>query len=51
MKNASEFKSKEASAFPVTYVRKITFTFIKRDNDIRSWSNFLVYFSHNTMST
>jgi hypothetical protein len=26
-------------------------TLIKRDDDTRSWGNFLVYFSHNAMPT
>jgi hypothetical protein len=28
-----------------------TLTLIEREDDTRSWSNFLVYFSHNAMST
>jgi hypothetical protein len=28
-----------------------TLTFIERDDDIKSWGNFLVYFSHNGMPT
>jgi hypothetical protein len=32
-------------------VRNRTLTLIERDDDTRSWCNFLVYFSHNAMST
>jgi hypothetical protein len=28
-----------------------TFTLIEREDDTRSWGNFLVYFSHNAMPT
>jgi hypothetical protein len=30
-------------------VRNITLTLIEREDDTRSWGNFLVYFSHNAM--
>jgi hypothetical protein len=29
-------------------VRNKTLTLIEREDDIRSWDNFLVYFSHST---
>jgi hypothetical protein len=32
-------------------VRNRTLTLIEREDDIRSWDNFLVYFSHNVMPT
>jgi hypothetical protein len=32
-------------------VRNRTLTLIEREDDIRSWGNFLVYFSHNVMPT
>jgi hypothetical protein len=32
-------------------VRNRTLTLIEREDNTRSWSNFLVYFSHNDMST
>jgi hypothetical protein len=32
-------------------VRNRTLTLIEREDDTRSWSNFLAYFSHNVMST
>jgi hypothetical protein len=32
-------------------VRNITLTLIEREDDTRSWGNFLVYFSHNVMPT
>jgi hypothetical protein len=32
-------------------VRNRTLTLIDREDDTRSWGNFLVYFSHNDMST
>jgi transposase InsO family protein len=35
----------------VTIVRNTTLTLIKREDDTRSWGNFLVYFSHNAMPT
>jgi hypothetical protein len=33
------------------HVRNKTLTLIEREDDTRSWSNFLVYFSHNAMPT
>jgi hypothetical protein len=33
------------------HVRNRTLTLIEREDDSRSWSNFLVYFSHNAMPT
>jgi hypothetical protein len=30
-------------------VRNITLTLIEREDDTRSWDNFLVYFSHNAI--
>jgi hypothetical protein len=32
-------------------VRNRTLTLIERDDDTKSWDNFLVYFSHNVMPT
>jgi hypothetical protein len=32
-------------------VRNRTLTLIEREDDTRSWGNFLVYFSHNTIPT
>jgi hypothetical protein len=32
-------------------VRNRTLILIEREDDTRSWSNFLVYFSHNAMPT
>jgi hypothetical protein len=32
-------------------VRNRTLIFIEREDDTRSWGNFLVYFSHNAMPT
>jgi hypothetical protein len=32
-------------------VRNRTLTLIEREDDTRSWSNFLIYFSHNTIPT
>jgi hypothetical protein len=32
-------------------VRNRTLTLIEREDDTRSWGNFLVYFSHNAMPT
>jgi hypothetical protein len=32
-------------------VRNITLTLIEKEDDTRSWGNFLIYFSHNAMST
>jgi hypothetical protein len=29
-------------------VRNITLTLTEREDDIRSWDNFLIYFSHST---
>jgi hypothetical protein len=31
--------------------RNRTLTLIEREDDTRSWDNFLVYFSHNAMPT
>jgi hypothetical protein len=31
-------------------VRNRTLTLIEREDDTRSWGNFLIYFSHNVMS-
>jgi hypothetical protein len=36
---------------PPRSVRNRTLTLIEREDDTRSWSNFLVYFSHNIMPT
>jgi hypothetical protein len=33
------------------FVRNKTLTLIEREDDTRSWDKFLVYFSHNCMST
>jgi hypothetical protein len=33
----------------ISDVRNITLTLIEREDDTRSWDNFLIYFSHNTM--
>jgi hypothetical protein len=35
----------------VQNVRNRTLTLIEREDDTRSWGNFLVYFSHNVMPT
>jgi hypothetical protein len=35
----------------VHFVRNRTLTLIEREDDTRSWDNFLFYFSHNTMPT
>jgi hypothetical protein len=35
----------------VLYVRNKTLIFIERKDNIRSWSNFLIYFSYNAMPT
>jgi hypothetical protein len=32
----------------IPLVRNITLTLIEREDDTRSWGNFLVYFSHST---
>jgi hypothetical protein len=32
-------------------VRNMTLTLIKREDDTRSWGNFLIYFSQNVMPT
>jgi hypothetical protein len=32
----------------LSLVRNITLTLIEREDDTRSWENFLVYFSHST---
>jgi hypothetical protein len=32
-------------------VRNRTLTLVKREDDTRSWGNFLVYFSHNVIPT
>jgi hypothetical protein len=32
-------------------VRNRTFTLIEREDDTRSWDNFLIYFSHNGIPT
>jgi hypothetical protein len=32
-------------------IRNITLTLIEIEDDIRSWDNFLIYFSHNIMPT
>jgi hypothetical protein len=32
-------------------VRNIILTLIKREDDTRSWGNFLIYFSHNVIPT
>jgi hypothetical protein len=32
-------------------VRNRTLTLIEREDDTRSWGNFLIYFSHNVMPT
>jgi hypothetical protein len=34
----------------IPFVRNKTLTLIERDDDTRSWDNFLVYFSHNVMA-
>jgi hypothetical protein len=35
----------------IPYVISWTLTLIEREDDTKSWSNFLVYFSHNVMPT
>jgi hypothetical protein len=35
----------------ISNVSNWTLTLIEKDDDTRSWDNFLVYFSHNAMST
>jgi hypothetical protein len=35
----------------IPLVRNRTLILIEREDDTRSWGNFLIYFSHNAMST
>jgi hypothetical protein len=35
----------------ISDVRNRTLILIEREDDTRSWGNFLVYFSHNVMTT
>jgi hypothetical protein len=44
------FKLQDRTAL-IPDVRNRTLTLIKREDDNRSWSNFLIYFSHNVMPT
>jgi hypothetical protein len=33
----------------IPLIRNITLTLIEREDDTRSWENFLIYFSHSTI--
>jgi hypothetical protein len=44
------FKLQDRTAL-IPDVRNRTLTLIKREDDNRSWGNFLIYFSHNVMPT
>jgi hypothetical protein len=39
------------SFLSIISVRNRTLTLIEREDDTRSWGNFLLYFSHNAMPT